>query len=700
MHSAELSSRPNRVSVVVVIYNMAREAPRTLYSLSANYQRDIEPEDLEIIVVDNGSNPAFDGGVLEGLSGNFRLIRLDPAPPSPAHAINVGLAAATGSTIGVMIDGARLVTPGLLHFARAGVGLYPRAVVATLGWYLGYDQQRWGLECGYNKAREDAILSDIAWQEDGYRLFDVSAADETTVDGWFGAICESNALFMNRASWDALGGVDERFDVPGGGFVNLDLMTEALERPGSRLVVLLGEGTFHQLHGGVATNASPRAISAAVSGWREQYTAIRGKVWSPPVKAERTYLGALPRPALARFVRAAIEPAVALPLGAEFDRTQWLSTRSPRPSDPVAAALLELVEGEIGARRFEAAAAAARIARSYAPDEVSIQRSLSVACAWLRGPADIDDIRHLRRGRFFLAQARAHAILDRRGEAEAAFLTALQHEPDLVEAHLGLAYLRMPGDGYHSWLNAFHTTLEPATYLELGVDGGRSLSAAGRRTRAIAVDPDAQIKFPIQAETSLFIETNEAFLSRPDLDRVFAGQQVDLAFISGTHTFSDTLSVFAAGERLCHPGAVILLHNTVPLDEITQRPKRECQFYTGDTWKAVVCLKEVRPDLTIKTIPTAPAGLTVISGLDPKSGVIAERMGDLYGKLSNLDYTDLCERRDELLSIVDNDPDKIMALVTGRLKGEPTRTHFETQAPAMWPSGLGLGSLSPRGSSQ
>ena len=109
-----------QVSVVVVVYNIPREAPRTLYSLSAEYQRDIAADDYEVIVVDNGSNPPFDAAVLEGLAGNFRLIRLDPAPPSPAHAINVGLAAARGDVIGVLIDGARMVTPGLLHFARAG----------------------------------------------------------------------------------------------------------------------------------------------------------------------------------------------------------------------------------------------------------------------------------------------------------------------------------------------------------------------------------------------------------------------------------------------------------------------------------------------------------------------------------------------------------------------------------------------------
>ena len=195
-----------QVSVIVVVYNIPREAPRTLYSLSAEYQRDISADDYEVIVVDNGSNPPFDAAVLEGLAGNFRLIRLDPAPPSPAHAINVGLAAARGDVIGVLIDGARMVTPGLLHFARAGVRMYPSAVVSGLGWYLGLDQQRWALECHYDQAREDALLASIGWPADGYRLFEIAALDESSVDGWFGTLLE----FERPVSQPAELGFDER----------------------------------------------------------------------------------------------------------------------------------------------------------------------------------------------------------------------------------------------------------------------------------------------------------------------------------------------------------------------------------------------------------------------------------------------------------------------------------------------------------
>jgi len=301
----KIESKP-AVSVVVVVYNMAREAPRTLHSLSASYQRHIDPDDYEVIVVDNGSNPPFDPKAIEGLSGNFRLIRVDPASPSPAQAVNRGLAEARGDVIGVMCDGARIVTPGLLHFARRGAGLYDKAVVATLGWYLGPDFQWRSMECGYDRAREDALLESVGWPHDGYRLFEIGTMDESSVDSWFRPIAESNALFLQREFWELLGGLDECFDAPGGGLLNLDTFNRALEWPDAELVILLGEATFHQLHGGTNTNSPLVRQHDNWTRWGSQYASIRGRPYETVrPKHAPTYIGTFPRPALARIVRAA-----------------------------------------------------------------------------------------------------------------------------------------------------------------------------------------------------------------------------------------------------------------------------------------------------------------------------------------------------------------------------------------------------------
>ena len=51
-----------------------------------------------------------------------------------------------------------------------------------------------------------------------------------------------------------LGGFNEGFVSPGGGLVDLDFFREAIESNLFEPLLLLGEGSFHQFHGGVATN--------------------------------------------------------------------------------------------------------------------------------------------------------------------------------------------------------------------------------------------------------------------------------------------------------------------------------------------------------------------------------------------------------------------------------------------------------------
>ena len=429
------------VSIVVVAYNMPRELPRTLLSLSADYQRHVHADDYEIIVVDNGSTPPVARTRLDGLSGNFRLIRVDPAPASPANAVNRGIAEAKGDIIGVLIDGARIATPGLVHFAAHGARLYRRAVVATLNWYLGYDYQRWAMRCGYDQAQEDALLASIDWPNDGYRLFEIATVDESCVEGWYHPIAESNALFMRRASWEELGGLDERFDLPGGGLVNLDLFRRALELNDAQLVLLLGEATFHQIHGGVASNLPAEQATDGWSKWDSQYEAIRGHPyqWWPKYRHPPTYLGTLPRPVLARMAYAALSPVRCYaepPLGRDFDTDRWALTPLAPPADAAIAAVVAMMRDAFQAGRHGTAVALARLIRARAPGEQEVLNLLSL----IPGAADQrpPDAAH------FLALAQAHRHLGEEALAQANYREALRSDPKLGTAGAGFAEIRMP----------------------------------------------------------------------------------------------------------------------------------------------------------------------------------------------------------------------------------------------------------------
>jgi hypothetical protein len=110
---------------------------------------------------------------------------------------------------------------------------------------------------------------------------------------------------MPRQIWHALGGYDIRFDMRGGGVVNLDLYKRACEYPGVTHVFLHGEGTFHQFHGGVTTggeNAEDR--QKFINAITEQYQAIRGQKFESPV-TKTVYLGELPEQAQ-KFVQISV----------------------------------------------------------------------------------------------------------------------------------------------------------------------------------------------------------------------------------------------------------------------------------------------------------------------------------------------------------------------------------------------------------
>jgi glycosyltransferase involved in cell wall biosynthesis len=277
------------LSVIIVSYRMSREIPRTAMTLSRGYQRELDGIEYEVLVVDNGSPEPSDAKMFSGLDGRFRVHNVRPAPASPAYAANLGISMTKGRYVCVILDGARMLTPGTLATGLASMQLHPRAIATTLAWHLGSEHQSLSIPKGYGAQQEDELLKSIDFPADGYRLFEISALAGANPDGFFGGINESCCLFLSRGVWDEVGGYDVAFDLAGGGLMNLDLFTRLLEVPDSRLVILLGEGSFHQVHGGASS--APGADHAA---WHDQYQKLRGRPYSLPELSRPLYFGSLP----------------------------------------------------------------------------------------------------------------------------------------------------------------------------------------------------------------------------------------------------------------------------------------------------------------------------------------------------------------------------------------------------------------------
>ena len=267
------------ISIVVISYNMVREIPRTIFTLRAPYQRNISNDDVEIIVVDNGSS------VMPSLEPNWENVRLLSYPnptPSPVAAINYGLSKAQGDLVGVMIDGARMASPNLLYYSLLSNKISDRAVISTMAYHLGSEVQMKSVLDGYTQDVEDELLKSVPWQSDGYKLFDICVFAGSSSLGWFSPIAETNALFMCKQLWKELNGYDVAFQTKGGGFSNLDTYYRASELSDTLLIRLLGEGTFHQVHGGIATNQHGDDNLQAL--FSEEYNRLRGHYFTSPTK--------------------------------------------------------------------------------------------------------------------------------------------------------------------------------------------------------------------------------------------------------------------------------------------------------------------------------------------------------------------------------------------------------------------------------
>jgi cephalosporin hydroxylase/GT2 family glycosyltransferase len=292
------------LSVVVVFHNMRREARRTLQSLSRSYQRGVEDLSYEVIAIDNGSNAdeRLTPEDVRSYGPEFHLLDMGAlAHPSPTGALNAGVALARGENIALMIDGAHVLTPGVLHHAMLALTAYEPAVVAVQQWYVGPGQQPEMSRAAYDQGVEDKLFDRIEWPGDGYRLFEIGHFIGER--DWFDGLVESNCVVAPRKLLEQVGVFDERFSMPGAGYANLDLFERIALAPGVTVASVLGEGTFHQFHGGTTTNVvDPVEHRDRVMSYDRHFTELRNR---PLLRLDRAikYVGAL-EPNAAKRTRA------------------------------------------------------------------------------------------------------------------------------------------------------------------------------------------------------------------------------------------------------------------------------------------------------------------------------------------------------------------------------------------------------------
>lgn len=248
-------------------------------------------------------------------------------------------------------------------------------------------------------------------------------------------------------------------------------------------------------------------------------------------------------------------------------------------------------------------------------------------------------------------------------EAVATCRALLEIAPNYWPAHTLLASIELPGDNYFGMLERIHAHLAPRTYLEIGVSRGESIRFAGPGTRAIGVDPQPRVAFPLGPNVSIVAETSDDFFAGHDVRAELGGLPVDLAFIDGMHHFEFALRDFMNIEALCTPSSTILIHDVYPIDERTAARERVTEFWSGDIWRLVLLLRRHRPDLAVHTIAAPPTGLALVRNLDPESRYIRDHLEELVRDYLAVEFSVLDGCKAEQLALVPNDWPQVRALL-------------------------------------
>jgi hypothetical protein len=192
-------------------------------------------------------------------------------------------------------------------------------------------------------------------------------------------------------------------------------------------------------------------------------------------------------------------------------------------------------------------------------------------------------------------------------------------------------FRRATGLSYRKFFRRLHRQRLFDWYLEIGCRSGGVFRSV--RSKTIAVDPFFKITDDVlgeKPELHIMQKTSDAFFASGFLDA--HGIRLSVSFIDGMHLFEYLLRDFMNAERSSSADGVIVMHDCCPfgyamctrdLDNLLRGA------WTGDVWKILPILREVRPDLRIDVLDCPPTGLVVVSGLDPDNRALF----DAYDKI-------------------------------------------------------------------
>ena len=254
---------------------MERELERTVLSCLPPFQVGLQGRSIEIIVANNDADTRIELADLP--DGVNEIINANVKSKSPVALMNQAVMKANSANLLLIMDGARMISPKVVINTIDILSQSSNFVSTPIAFHLGPKHQSQSVLEGYDKEKEDSLLAEIDWRNNGESLFAISSLAGANPDGFYGSISESCAFGISKKLFRKVGGYDERFSSAGGGFATMDFFKRVVDHRKTKLFVMVDSGSFHQLHGGVST--SPDAPHLL---WQEEYQRIRHERYSIP----------------------------------------------------------------------------------------------------------------------------------------------------------------------------------------------------------------------------------------------------------------------------------------------------------------------------------------------------------------------------------------------------------------------------------
>ena len=152
-----------------------------------------------------------------------------------------------------------------------------------------------------------------------------------------------------------------------------------------------------------------------------------------------------------------------------------------------------------------------------------------------------------------------------------------------------------------------------------------------------------KIKRIVSPQHQLSLTTSDDFFMLTDAASKL--QPIDLSYIDGMHQIEYALKDFMHIELYCHAGSVVIVDDIYPAHALQGERIRQSRFWTGDVWKIIKILTDVRPDLILLPLDTSPTGSLLILGLDPHN----RQLWDKFDVLMAWSINDWKETPDEIV---------------------------------------------------